>query len=417
MVVCEAYRVDRLPMPVSRACEAPAPWERVHARLCAIARTRSALDHEELQLIREAIEHAIWRRFGMTSIREYLEHVMGHSPKVASERVRVAEALHAMPALEGALGRGELPYSAVREITRIATNKTEEAWLRACRGKNLREIEDLLAEREPGDWPESPRKPDLRAKDMRFRGVKPATRAKLRTARQRLEAELGERLDDDDLLSLFADRIIGGEGPRARAATQVAVSVCPDCQVARQHAAGRDIALRPEELERALCDAEWIDVAGVKRANQDVTPAVRKQVRLRDHDRCCVPGCRAAMHIDVHHIVPRAHGGSHDPENLLLLCGGHHDALHAGELRIHGTATAACSRGVYRFSTWRMNRLGWRARPRISTWRMTSRSMRARPRISTGRMSRRAPMQCLRSPRSASRNPKRGRRSTAPWRR
>ena len=101
----------------------------------------------------------------MTGIREYLEHECGYGPHVASERVRVAEALDAMPALEHALGEDELSYSAVRAITRIATNRTEGEWIAACRGKNQRQIEELLAEREVGDRPGSPRKPELRAKD------------------------------------------------------------------------------------------------------------------------------------------------------------------------------------------------------------------------------------------------------------
>jgi hypothetical protein len=87
-----------------RVCEpSREAWREVDRKLRRIAVKRGALDHEELGLIREAIVLAIWRPLGMTSIREYLEQVMGYGPTVASERVRVAEALVAMPALERAL--------------------------------------------------------------------------------------------------------------------------------------------------------------------------------------------------------------------------------------------------------------------------------------------------------------------------
>lgn len=56
----------------------------------------------------------------------------------------------------------------------------------------------------------------------------------------------------------------------------------------------------------------------------------------RDHGRCAVPGCGAAVFIDVHHINPRADGGGHDPDNLICLCGGHHRATRAGTLIIFG---------------------------------------------------------------------------------
>ncbi|HSN30196.1 MAG TPA: hypothetical protein VLT45_28105 [Kofleriaceae bacterium] len=159
-----------------------------------------------------------------------------------------------MPALEQALGDGELSYSAVRAITRVATNRTESEWLAACRGKNQREIEELLAEREIGDRPASPRKPELRAKDRTYRGITPATEAALECSRRELQEELGQRLDDNELLFLLATRA-RSSAPRKKAAAQVAVTVCPSCQVGRQLAGNRQVALRAEELARVLCDA------------------------------------------------------------------------------------------------------------------------------------------------------------------
>ena len=288
----------------SDAADSADGWKRVHARLKRIAKKRAGLDREELQLIRAAIRIALWRHVGATSIREYLENECGYGPHVASERVRVAEALDAMPALEHALGEGDLSYSAVRAVTRIATNRTESAWIAACRGKNQRQIEELLAERDVGDRPEAPRKPDMRVKDRTYRGITPATEAAIELARRELQDELGERLDDNQLLAILATRHRAGAGPRKKAATQVAVTVCPSCQVGRQLAGNQQIALRPEELARRFCDVQWIDVHGKQRSVHDVTPALRAKVMLRDHGKCRVPGCRAAANLEVHHILP-----------------------------------------------------------------------------------------------------------------
>ena len=95
-------------------------------------------------------------------------------------------------------------------------------------------------------------------------------------------------------------------------------------------------------FERAACDAQWLgNVDGDRaRAVQDVTPATRKFVFARDKHRCRVPGCRSARNLEVHHIVHREDGGSHEPSNLALLCVGHHDAHHNGTLIIRGTADA-----------------------------------------------------------------------------
>jgi hypothetical protein len=41
----------------------------------------------------------------------------------------------------------------------------------------------------------------------------------------------------------------------------------------------------------------------------------------------------------VHHIVHREDGGSHEPENLIVMCDGHHKAHHRGVLWIGGTSS------------------------------------------------------------------------------
>jgi hypothetical protein len=58
----------------------------------------------------------------------------------------------------------------------------------------------------------------------------------------------------------------------------------------------------------------------------------------RDHGRCRIPGCRSARGLEIHHIIHRADGGTHDPSNLVLLCSACHTAHHDGRLRISGTA-------------------------------------------------------------------------------
>jgi hypothetical protein len=135
-------------------------------------------------------------------------------------------------------------------------------------------------------------------------------------------------------------RRLGSEAQRGRAKYQIAVVVCEVCRRGWQEGGGKRIPIAATDVERAECDAQWIGSLddGPQAASQDVPPKTRRFVFRRDGDRCTVPGCRASAFIEVHHIVPREHGGGHVPENLTLLCGGHHDAHHAGRLVIRGRA-------------------------------------------------------------------------------
>lgn len=135
-------------------CSAPSrgvsDWQSVDRALRAIARRKAALDAEEARWLREAEALQIWRQLGMVSALDYMERVLGYGPRAGQDRLRVARALGTLPRLTDALAAGALSFSAVREVTRVATPTTEQAWRDAAVGKNLRQIEELVADHQPG---------------------------------------------------------------------------------------------------------------------------------------------------------------------------------------------------------------------------------------------------------------------------
>src|SRR4051812_40953688 len=100
-------------------------WEQVDQRLREYARYRSSLDAAEAFDLVRAEQMKIYMFFGFVTMYEYMERVLGYGPHAARERMRVARALTALPETTGALARGDRTYSAVRELTRVATAETE----------------------------------------------------------------------------------------------------------------------------------------------------------------------------------------------------------------------------------------------------------------------------------------------------
>ena len=100
-------------------------WREVDRELRSIAKRQSGLDAELMAALRDAERVRLWHHLGHVSMMAYLEHVFGYSPKVAQERLRVARKLESLPELTAALASHELPFSSVRELTRIATPATE----------------------------------------------------------------------------------------------------------------------------------------------------------------------------------------------------------------------------------------------------------------------------------------------------
>jgi RuvA, C-terminal domain/HNH endonuclease len=318
-------------------------WRAVDRALRAIKQRRATLDAEEARWLREAEALQIWRPLGMVSALDYLERALGYAPRTAQERLRVARALGSLPALTAALSSGELAYSAVRELTRVATPGTEAAWVAAAAGKSLRQIEALVADHRPGDHPDDSPDPEARTHVVRFE-VAAETFALVRQARMLLDDEHRINLPDDAFIAALCGTVLDGASACAstgRAKFQIAVTVCERCRQGWQEGAGAQIPIDAAAVDRALCDAQHIgsiDSTTPTRAHQDIPPSVKRLVWRRDGGRCRVDGCRSARGIDIHHLVRRIDGGSHNASNLILLCSACHQAHHRGTLVITGTA-------------------------------------------------------------------------------
>ncbi len=373
-------------------------WVRAHTALSRLARERAVADAEEGRWLLRALRSAAHMHVGCGSFSEYIERLFGYKPRTTQEKLRVAEALEGMPLIASELESGTLSWCATRELTRVAMADTERAWLDAARGKTIRQLEEMVANRSPGDGPSTPPRDVPRPRVLRFE-VAPETFALFREAMLELRRSAGEAWDDDAVLLSMARHVLGGPRDEGRSSYQVSLTVCEACSSGAQLAGGELVPVGDAVVAMAECDAQLLGqllpraanqnasgadapgaaaentgcpddclgerrdahvgatgarnrdvdldstveapprsvdfgVAPSRRAKQNIPPAVRRAVLARDHHRCRVPGCTHATFVDVHHIRPRAEGGGHEPHNLITLCSAHHRAIHRGELII-----------------------------------------------------------------------------------
>ena len=251
-------------------------YREIDRQLRRIAKRKAGLDIEEAQWLREAEKQRIWRKLGYSTALEYLEDVFGYAPRTAMERLRVAKELGQLPALEAAVREAELPYSAARELTRVMTPETECAWLASARGRNLRDIEELVAGRKKGDTPDTEKNPDLVTR-RRVLELSPRVDALVEQCRAVLANELGSHVDDEVLTEtlcrcfLAGGSVEGGTGetnataengrPKANAprpAHRIVIYKCESCARAWQQGRGRTVELTAAEVALAECDGETV---------------------------------------------------------------------------------------------------------------------------------------------------------------
>src|SRR3954465_12867361 len=120
-------------------------WRRAHDELVRLSVKRAGLDFEEGRWLLRAFRSGAQRELGYGSFHEYAERLFGYGPRLTNDKLRVAEALEALPETADELKAGTLSFSAVRELTRVAVRATEREWLRAARGRTGRGVEELAS--------------------------------------------------------------------------------------------------------------------------------------------------------------------------------------------------------------------------------------------------------------------------------
>ena len=117
--------------------------EKLGERIAELSAQLSAATYELLAMIRDFDERGGWGG-GFRSCAHWLCWRVGLDPGAAREKVRVARALSTLPLLSAAMRRGEISYSKVRALTRIATPAIEQDLLSFGRAGTAAHVERLV---------------------------------------------------------------------------------------------------------------------------------------------------------------------------------------------------------------------------------------------------------------------------------
>jgi hypothetical protein len=134
--------------PVARLHEEIATRTRLNVleeEIATLVARIDACEHELLTRLREFDATQGWVGRA-TSCARWLSWRTGLSMQAARDRVRVARALGRLPLVDEAMRRGELSYSKVRALTRVATPRTESKWIATARRVAADHLESLCRE-------------------------------------------------------------------------------------------------------------------------------------------------------------------------------------------------------------------------------------------------------------------------------
>jgi len=362
--------------------------EKLGERIAELSAQISAATYELLAMIRDFDERGGWGG-GFRSCAHWLCWRVGLDPGAAREKVRVARALGALPLLSAAMRSGEISYSKVRALTRIATPAIEKDLLTFGRAGTAAHVERLvrgmrLVDRIASGKDEKRRHatrylhvytdedgmmvvrgrlaPEAGAALIRaldagveqlygpWRHGKPAgvgqegaeAAAKAEAAAAAVEAaeDFSAEQRRADALGLIAESALaagldpGSRGDRYQVVVHVDAEVLAPGGEGGSSWLADGTHVSAETSRRLACDSARVvmrhapdgRVLDVGRRTRAISPALRRALEHRDGG-CRFPGCGLRF-CDAHHVEPWAEGGATSLENTVLLCRRHHRTVH-----------------------------------------------------------------------------------------
>ena len=350
------------------------PTEQLERQITELAAHINAATCRWLELVGEFDRRESWADWGCKSCGHWLSYCCGISLSTAREQVRVARALDGLPTIRAAFARGELCYSQVRALTRVATVETEAELATMAHHATAGQLETIV--RAYRGVLEVELGPDDPAHRRRFvhcehdddgslviRARLPAEEGALvlkalesgRDELRRVSAETtqtgdsedGSQVSNADALLLMADTLLSGGTAERTGGDRYEVVVHVDAATLGSDEPGSceleaGPALHPETARRLSCDSSVVRILehdgrplSVGRRTRSVPPALRRALRTRDG--CCrFPGCGQRRFLHAHHVEHWARGGRTDLSNLIQLCAFHHRLVHEGGFGVEG---------------------------------------------------------------------------------
>jgi hypothetical protein len=117
--------------------------EAIGEEIATFAARIDVAEHALIERLQVFDAHEAWGNSKFPSCAHWLSWRTGIGIKAAREKVRVARALTTLGKINGLFGRGELSYSKVRAITRVATPETEQDFVDIAPHATASQIERL----------------------------------------------------------------------------------------------------------------------------------------------------------------------------------------------------------------------------------------------------------------------------------
>ena len=275
-----------------------------------IARGRRAGDigHRTVAFyLAECADRGLHQALGHPSVVPYAVKRHGIPRRCVRDLVAAGRALRDLAKIDAAFIRGDLVWSKVRAIVKVAEPATEDSWLAFAQAHTIDEVEKEASIAKKGEKPRASRKgvPEVRfTVQLRVGAV---VHEQYLLARKKLSADLGHEVKDDEMAGALLDHYLrsrGDGGAPADSLYRVVLDLRP-AEGASIRSEDGPVPIDAAMAEAICCDAGVLTPEGKPdpRYSPPASDALRARIRARDGYKCLV--CASRFELHVHHIVYR----------------------------------------------------------------------------------------------------------------
>lgn len=265
-------------------------------------------ERELLLILQEMAKKDLFRAWGFSGAYQYVVEMWKLSPDSAILLVNVANLCIKAPVVSQAIQEGKITLSKARRIS-SPINKGGDAvqWVQTAIAMPQKQLEREVARHNPEVLIQERIKPVYGERSELRCGLTMALEEKLQKVRELASRSLRKPASIEETLEFMVDIVLKKKDP-----------------IQKAH---RALAREKKKPGNPLGFSQ------VKLASADAIPAVMKhKASLRDEGECqemtSTGKCRSRFFTDIHHIVRRCDGGTHDLDNLITLCKYHHQRRH-----------------------------------------------------------------------------------------
>ena len=292
----------------------------IHERALLAARRYKVAEIELIEVLQQVGEHRVFYHLNYNSLFQSAVQALGLSEEVAYIYINVSRKASEVPALKEEIKAGNISVSKAKIISPVLNQANQAHWLELAKTHTKRQIQRRVALASP---------PHAVRELTTFTQNPIAEHTKiLRLPEIYVELTLG--IPEPLMLKLRHVQDLVSQSTQTHATLVQTLEAMMNLFIDKKDPLSR--AQRQKMRGKLDANVKKLDPDPVN-VHGALSAATKHQVYLRYQWQCAFTDgegrrCSQRRHLDIHHKIEVANGGTNELENLILLCRGHHRAKH-----------------------------------------------------------------------------------------